>query len=93
MTLAEEMYEKFVQKPKEYERKENIERALKYIERAMKEGETECEFDADLSVGFQILPETIDYLRDNGFTVELKLTEGWGQRQIAVVTWPIKEGE
>lgn len=91
MTLAEEMYQKFVQKPKDDERKENIERALKYIERAMRENDTECEFDADFSTGYRILPETIDYLRDNGFTVELKLTEGWGQRQIAVVTWPIKE--
>ena len=42
----------------------------------------------DLPDDWVALPETIDYLRENGFTVEITDDGRWGERRVAHVKWP-----
>ena len=98
-TLAQEMFKEYVQKVNDEKIRKNIEEALEDIKDAMLRHEEECALLVDwqdLPDDWVVLPETIDYLRDNGFIVRVEDDDksGWGlQRRVAYVTWPteIKE--
>ena len=98
-TLAREMFKEYVQKVNDEKIRKNIEESLEDIKDAMLRHEEECVLLVDwqdLPDDWVVLSETIDYLRDNGFTVRIEddNKSGWGlQRRVAYVTWPteIKE--
>lgn len=90
-TLAQEMYKEYVQKVKDEELRKNIEDALEDNKESMRCHEDECILLMDwqdLPDDWVALPETIDYLRENGFTVEITDDGRWGERRVAHVKWP-----
>lgn len=90
MNLAQAMYKEFSPKGAASIQK-NIDIALDDIREAMMRGETSCRFDktwTDLPDDWVIMPETIEYLKQNGFEVE-EGTEGqMFVVEYAIVTWP-----
>ena len=100
-TLAQEMFKEYVQKVNYEKIRKNIEEALEDIKDAMLRHAEECVLFVDwqdLPDDLVVLPETIDYLRENGFTVRVEddNKSGWGREQrVAYVTWPteIKKDE
>lgn len=87
MTLAEEMFNKYHPDGSEAIQK-NISVALEDIQTAMKQGKDSCELYmdwTDLPDDWVVKSETLDYLRQNGFTVEEKFDEC--SNRYALVTW------
>lgn len=90
MTLAEEMFNKYHPDGSEAIQK-NIAEALEDIRTAMKQGKDYCELYmdwTDLPDDWVVKSETLDYLRQNGFTVEKKYDEC--SNRFALVTWSNK---
>ena len=88
MTLAEEMFNKYAPKGNESIKK-NIEEALDFIKDAMHSGKDYCDLYkdwTDLPDDWVVFPETLDYLRDNGFYVD-ELYDG-GSNRYAIIKWP-----
>lgn len=88
MTLAEEMFNKYAPKGNEGIKK-NIEEALDFIKDAMNSGKDYCDLYkdwTDLPDDWVVFPETLDYLRDNGFYVD-ELYDSGGNRY-AIIKWP-----
>lgn len=75
MNLVEEIYNEYAPKG-EKNIKKNIEEALEDIKDCIKSGETQCDLYldwTDLPDDWVVFPETLDYLRENGFIVEEKI--------------------
>ena len=88
MTLAEEMFNKYASKGNEGIKK-NIEEAIDFIKDAMHSGKDYCDLYkdwTDLPDDWVVFPETLDYLRDNGFYVD-ELYDSGGNRY-AIIKWP-----
>ncbi len=93
-TLAEEMYKEYVLKVEDEKLRKNIEEALEDVKTSMLSHEDECILLMDwqdLPDDWVALPETIDYLRENGFSVEITDDGRWREQRVAHVTWPTKE--
>ena len=90
MTLAQEMYNQFSPNGNQSIQR-NIDIVLEDIKNAMKRGESFCRFDrtwTDLPDDWVIMDETIDYLRDNGFSVCNKSEGEMFVIDYVIVTWP-----
>lgn len=87
-TLVEEMYNEYVKKVEDEELKKNIETALESIKESMLRKESDCLLPMDWSsYEWYCRSETVDYLRENGFNVEIEFSEGMFQHQYARVSW------
>ena len=93
MSLAEDLYNECAPKGKVNMMK-NIEEALEDIKAAMRQGSDFCDLYldwTDLPDDWVVFPETLDYLRENGFEVEEISEERdcWlPTPRYARVTWP-----
>lgn len=89
-TLAEEMFNRWAPGGSADIQK-NISEALEDIKDEMRRGNDECLLLMDwqdLPDDWVAYPETIEYLRNNGFTVEITDHSNWGREQkVAHVTW------
>lgn len=96
-TLAEEMFNKYAPGGSVDIRK-NIAKALDDIKDEMRRGNDECLLLMDwqdLPDDWVAYPETIEYLRNNGFNVEITDDHSsWGREQkVAHVTWQKQKDE
>lgn len=92
MSLAEDLYNQYAPKGKQNILK-NIDVALEEIKDAMCQGADFCDLYldwTDLPDDWVVFPETLDYLRENGFEVkEIADEPNWGPTiRYAKVTWP-----
>lgn len=92
MSLAEDLYNECAPKGKVNIMK-NIEEALEDIKTSMRQGSDYCDLYldwTDLPSDWVVFPETLKYLRENGFEVkEISEEHNWSPTiRYARVTWP-----
>ena len=87
MSLAEDLFNQFHPEGKTAKQR-NIDEALEQIKEAFSCGKDSCELFldwTDLPDDWVVFPETLDYLRENGFDVEEKVDGNWMPIRYAVV--------
>lgn len=92
MSLAEDLYNEYAPKGKVNIIK-NIEEALEDIKVSMRQGYDYCDLYldwTDLPDDWVVFPETLEYLKENGFKVEENAEEhNWSPTtRYARITWP-----
>lgn len=92
MSLAEDLYNECAPKGKVNIMK-NIEEAIEDIKASMRQGSDYCDLYldwTDLPDDWVVFPETLDYLRENGFEVEeISEEHNWSpSTRYARITWP-----